>query len=156
MPLARTNVRFWGVKRTSRFGAVMFAFDPKRTSAKKGPPINSKGATYFRLLWENLAHFDFYFASAAKLRIKFAWPGTTQGTRRAASALYSWSWGLPIRSFHQCVTTAFKTSGRGLRRLATNSPHVTSVLARAGSLRRKMLESRFAYFLEPSSRFPAR
>ena len=36
------------------------------------------------------------------------------------------------------LTTAFKTSGRGPRRLATNSPHVTLVLAHAGSLRRKM------------------
>ena len=37
------------------------------------------------------------------------------------------------------MTTAFKTSGRGLRRLATNSPRMTLVPAHAGSLRRKML-----------------
>ena len=36
------------------------------------------------------------------------------------------------------MTTAFKTSGRGLRRLATNSPPVTLVLAHAGSPQRKM------------------
>ena len=46
-------------------------------------------------------------------------------------------------------------SGRGLRRLATNSPHETSVLAHADSLRRKMLEWQFAFFQELSLRFPA-
>ena len=51
------------------------------------------------------------------------------------------------------LTTASETSGRGLRRLATNSPRVTSVLAHAGSLRRKMLKWRFAFFREPSLRF---
>src|SRR5215475_10273568 len=53
--------------------------------------------------------------------------------------------GASIREFPQCVTTAFKTSGRGLRRSATNSPHVTSVPVHAGSLRRKMLKWRFAF-----------
>jgi hypothetical protein len=64
--------------------------------------------------------------------------------------------GLPTREFQRCVTTAFKASGRGLQRLATNSPHVTSVLAHAGSLRRKMLEWRFAFFRELSLRFRVR
>jgi hypothetical protein len=59
------------------------------------------------------------------------------------------------REFPQCVTTAFKTSGRGLQRSATNSPHETSVPAHVGSLRRKMLQWWFAFFREPSLRFPA-
>jgi hypothetical protein len=64
--------------------------------------------------------------------------------------------GLPTREFQRCVTTAFKASGRGLQRLATNSPRVPLVLAHAGSLRRKTLEWRFASFREPNLRFPAR
>ena len=34
--------------------------------------------------------------------------------------------------------------------------HVNLVLARVGSLRRKMFERRFAFFQEPSLRLPAR
>ena len=41
------------------------------------------------------------------------------------------------------MTTAFNSSGRGLRKSATNSPHVTLVPARAGSLQQKMLELQF-------------
>ena len=63
--------------------------------------------------------------------------------------------GLPTREFQRCVTTAFKTSGHGLQRLATNSPHVISVPAHVGSPRQKMLQWRFAFFREPSLRFPS-
>jgi hypothetical protein len=54
--------------------------------------------------------------------------------------------GASNREFPRCVTTAFKPSDRGLRRLATNSSHVTLVPAHAASLRRKTLEWRFAFF----------
>jgi hypothetical protein len=45
---------------------------------------------------------------------------------------------------------------RVLQRSATNSPHMTLVPAHVGSPRRKMLQWRFAFFREPSLRFPAR
>ena len=53
------------------------------------------------------------------------------------------------------MTTASKTSGHDLRRLATNSPHETSEPSHAASLRRKILEWLFAFFREPSLRFRA-
>jgi hypothetical protein len=36
MPAAVNDVRFWGVKRTSRFRSFMSAFDPKRTFGASG------------------------------------------------------------------------------------------------------------------------
>jgi hypothetical protein len=75
---------------------------------------------------------------------------------RIDSALMLVELGASDRGFRQCVATAFNMSGRGLRRLATNSPHETSVLAHADSLRRKTLEWRFASFREPNLRFKAR
>src|SRR5450830_19783 len=60
---------------------------------------------------------------------------------------------LPTREFQRCVTTAFKTLGRGLQRSATNSPPAISVPAHVASPRQKMLRWRFAYFREPSLRF---
>jgi hypothetical protein len=62
--------------------------------------------------------------------------------------------GLPTGEFQLCVTTAFKTSGHGLQGSATNSPPVTLVLEHEGSPHRKMLAWRFAFFREPSLRFP--
>jgi hypothetical protein len=52
----------------------------------------------------------------------------------------AWNWARVIRRRREI----------SLRRSATNSPHVTSVLARAGSPRRKMPKWRFAFFREPS------
>ena len=75
---------------------------------------------------------------------------------RSASALIFRGLGASNREFLRCVTTAFKMSGRDLRRLATNSPHETSVLPHVASLRQKMLEWRFAFFREPNLRLPAR
>ena len=44
-----------------------------------------------------------------------------------------WGWrGFQQGSSERCVTTALKGSGRGLQKLATNSPHVTSVPAHVG------------------------
>jgi hypothetical protein len=76
--------------------------------------------------------------------------------RAAGLRYYCLELGASNREFPQCVTTAFKTSGRGLQGLATNSPHVTLVLAHADSPLRKMLEWRCAFFREPSLRFPVR
>ena len=59
--------------------------------------------------------------------------------------------GLPTqKEFLRCVTTASKTSGHDLRRLATSSPHETSEPSHAVSLRPKMLEWRFAFSQEPN------
>ena len=80
-----------------------------------------------------------------------SWTGQSR-----ASALVFDGLGASNKGVQKCATTAFKPSGRGLRRLATNSLHETSALAHAGSLQRKMLKWRFAFFQEPSLRFPAR
>src|SRR6476646_9897616 len=75
----------------------------------------------------------------------------------AAQAADSKSRGLPIqKEFLRCVTTVSKTSGHDLRRLATSSPHETSEPSHAVSLRRKMLEWRFAFSPEPNLRLQTR
>ena len=76
------------------------------------------------------------------------------GVRNCANILVG-LWGFQHGSPKMC-DYSLGVSGRGLRRLATNSPHVNLVPAPVGSLRRKMFEWRFAFFREPSLRLPAR
>src|SRR6476660_9398894 len=71
----------------------------------------------------------------------------------AQAAEDSKSRGLPTqKEFLRCVTTASKTSGHDLRRLATSSLHETSEQSHAVSLRRKMHEWQFAFCQEPNLR----
>ena len=68
--------------------------------------------------------------------------------RRRKRVRLSLAEGLSNGRVPRCATTAFTTSNRALRKLATSSPRATSVPAREDSRRQKIRTSRFAFYRE--------